>query len=60
MIRRGLPARFLLPALVPFLLTRCTPPPPEPSLAEQALAIAALFETLHPYNERTVDSLARL
>ena len=57
MRRRGLPARILLGAVVPFLLTRCTPPPPEPTLAERALAIAALFETLHPYNERTVDSL---
>jgi murein L,D-transpeptidase YcbB/YkuD len=56
MISHCLLARLLIPALVPFLLARCTPPP-EPTLAEQALAIAALFETTHPYNERTVDSL---
>ena len=55
MISRGRPTSLL--ALVPFMLIRCPSPPPEPTLAERALAIAALFETAHPYNERTVDSL---
>jgi len=58
MIRPNLPASRLLPVLLLCLLLGCIPPPHEhPSLAEEALAIAALFETLHPYNERTVDSL---
>ncbi len=56
MIRRAPPAR-LLPVLLLPLLPGCNPPPREPTLAEQALAIAALFETAHPYTERTVDSL---
>ena len=57
MIRRAPPARCLLPVLLLSLLPACKPPPEKPSLAEEALAIAALFETAHPYNERTVDSL---
>ena len=54
------PARLVLLAASPFLLARCTPaqPPAPPTLAEQALAIAEVFETPSPYSERTVDSLA--
>jgi len=57
---RHLPTRLLLLVSFPFLLTRCTsrpPEPPPPTLAEQALAIAEVFETPHPYSERTLDSL---
>jgi murein L,D-transpeptidase YcbB/YkuD len=57
MIRRVPPARLLLPALLLALFPGCKAPPEKLSLAEEALAIAALFETAHPYNERTVDSL---
>ncbi|MHB1192202.1 MAG: L,D-transpeptidase family protein [Longimicrobiales bacterium] len=57
MIRRAPPARRLLPVLLLSVLPGCKPPPEKPSLAEEALRIAALFETAHPYNERTVDSL---
>jgi murein L,D-transpeptidase YcbB/YkuD len=51
------PTCRLPPILFLFLLPGCTPRPRERSLAEEALAVAALFETAHPYNERTVDSL---
>ena len=54
---RTLRAGLLLPVFAPLLLARCTEPAREPSLAEQALAIAELFETTHPYSSRTVDSL---
>jgi L,D-transpeptidase YcbB len=48
----------LLSLLVLPLLPACTPTPPEElTLAEKALAIAAWFETPHPYSERTVDSV---
>lgn len=61
MTPRRLQATVLLPLLVTLLLTllitRCTRAPPEPTLAEKALAIAAVFETTHPYSARTVDSL---
>ncbi len=44
--------------LSPFLLLCCTSSPAEdPPLGERALAVAAVFETAHPYSERTVDSL---
>ena len=40
------------------MLACCTPSPPEhPTLEERALAVAAVFETSHPYSARTVDSL---
>ena len=51
------PSGRVLPVLLLFLLPGCAPSPEERSLAEEALAIAALFETAHPYSERTVDSL---
>ncbi len=54
---RGVRATLLLPGLLALLVARCTPAPPEPTLAEKALAIAAVFETTHPYSARTVDSL---
>lgn len=57
MIRRGPPTPRLVPALLLALLPGCQAAPEKLSLAEEALAIAALFETDHPYNERTVDSL---
>ena len=57
MIRRALPTGRLVPALLLTLLPGCRPAPEKLSLSEEALAIAALFETVHPYSERTVDSL---
>lgn len=57
MIRRARPTCRLLPALLLVLLSGCKSAPEKLSLAEEALAIAALFETGDPYNERTVDSL---
>lgn len=56
--RRPRPPGILLAAVVLVLLQGCSSKPKEPlSLAEQALAIAALFETSNRYNERTIDSL---
>ena len=56
--RAAVPARLLLLVSSPFLFAGCSAPPPEPpSLAEQALAIAALFETPQPYSAQTMDSL---
>lgn len=57
MIRHTLPLGRLLPALLLALIPGCKPEAKQLSLAEEALAIAALFETVHPYSERTVDSL---
>ncbi len=49
--------KLLVPLLFTLLATRCTQAPPEPTLAEKALAVAAVFETTDPYSARTVDSL---
>jgi hypothetical protein len=54
---RSLPDRVLLAGSLPLLLPGCAGKPPEPTLAEQALTIAALFETSQPYAKRTVNSL---
>ncbi len=50
-------AKRLLLLLGPFLVAGCHPATPEPTLAERALAIAAVFETANPYAVRTVDSV---
>jgi murein L,D-transpeptidase YcbB/YkuD len=57
MIRRALGSGHLVLALLLALLPGCKSAPEKLSQAEEALAIAALFETDHPYAERTVDSL---
>ena len=57
MTARRVRSHLLLPFLLPLAVLRCTRAPPEPTLAEEALAIAAVFETTHPYSARTVDSL---
>lgn len=57
MIRRALGSGQLVAALLLALLSGCKSAPEKLSRAEEARAIAALFETDHPYNERTVDSL---
>lgn len=57
MIRPTLSTGRLVSALLLALLPGCKPAPEKLSLAEEALAIAALFETTHPYNDRAVDSL---